>query len=159
MENDVAAKQKGIKVTTSSVLQTLEHFCNEKNIPITKIDFELISYKTEVVSHNEDGEQELEIVESVSEEMWLNPDLSIRQSYDIFLHLVHPNPNFVVNIALGGNKSLTSVVALIKPNSQIVVDEHLRDRLIRELNNKKLKLGMLIGIYDAQMYAEIVGVS
>ena len=155
MENDVAAKQKGIKVTTSSVLQTLEHFCNEKNIPITKIDFELISYKTEVVSHNEDGEQELEIVESVSEEMWLNPDLSIRQSYDIFLHLVHPNPNFVVNIALGGNKSLTSVVALIKPNSQIVVDEHLRDRLIRELNNKKLKLGMLIGIYDAQMYAEI----
>lgn len=155
MENDVAAKQKGIKVTTSSVLQTLEHFCNEKNIPITKIDFELISYKTEVVSHNEDGEQELEIVESVSEEMWLNPDLSIRQSYDIFLHLVHPNPNFVVNIALGGNKSLTSVVAFIKPNSQIVVDEHLRDRLIRELNNKKLKLGMLIGIYDAQMYAEI----
>lgn len=155
MENDVAAKQKGIKVSTSSVLQTLEHFCNEKNIPLTKIDFELISHKTEVVSHNEEGEQELEIVDTISEEMWLNPDISIRQSYEIFLHLAHPNPDFALNIALGGNKSLTSVVALIKPNSKIIVDEHIRERLIRELNNKKLKLGMLINVYDSQMYSEI----
>lgn len=51
---------------------------------LLKIDFELISFKTEIIYHNEDVARELEIVDTVSEEVWLNPDITIRQNYEIF---------------------------------------------------------------------------
>lgn len=143
-------KQKGVRVTTSSVAQTIEHFCKEKNIPLQKIDFDLLGFKTEISSSTTD-EKPKTATYPVNEQEWLDKTLSFRQSYDIFLRFATPSPDFQLQIGFGGNKSLTSVLALIKPTSVITNLDNVEDRIENELNKRKLKLGMLVGIYDENM--------
>ncbi len=148
-------KPKGVKVTTSSVTQTIEHFCQEKNIPITKIDFDFLGVKTEVFSTLDDEKPEI-LSTPISDSVWLNEKLSIRQTYDIFLRFAHPQSDeILLNLSFGGNKNLTSVVAFIKPTSKFANFDELEVKLGREFIKRKLKMGILIGIYDDGMRRDI----
>lgn len=147
-------KQKGVRVTTSSVAQTIEHFCKEKNIPLQKIDFDLLGFKTEISSSTTD-EKPKTATYPINEEEWLDKTLSFRQSYDIFLRFATPSPDFQVQLGFGGNKYLTSVIAFIKPTSILANLENIEEKLETELNKKKLRLGMMIGIYDENMKKSI----
>ncbi len=147
-------KQKGVRVTTSSVVQTIEHFCKEKNLPVQKIDFDLLGFKTEISSSTTD-EKPKTASYPIDTKEWLDKTLSFRQSYDIFLRLATVSSDFQINVGFGGNKSLTSVIAFIKPTSIITNLENIEERLETELNKKKLKLGMLVGIYDENMKKNI----
>jgi len=147
-------KPKGVRVTTSSVAQTIEHFCKEKNIAPNKIDFDFLGVKTELYSTSDDDKPKIASL-PLDESVWLDENISIRQTYEIFLRFAHQEDDFVLNIGFGGNKSLTSVIAFIKTSSKFLNLESLEARLESELNKRKLKLGILIGIYDDGMKKDI----
>jgi hypothetical protein len=148
-------KPKGTRVATSSVAQTIEHFCQEKNIPISKIDFDFLGVKTEAFSALDDEKPQI-LSLPLDNSVWLNEKLSIRQTYEIFLRFAHPEADeIVLNLGFGGNKSLTSVVAFIKPSSKFGTFDGLEGKLERELNKRKLKMGVLIGIHDDGMKRDI----
>lgn len=150
-------KPKGTRITTGSVAQTIEHFCQEKNIPIAKIDFDFLGAKTEVVSSGDDEKPQI-ISLPLDNSIWLNEKLSIRQTYEIFLRFANPQEDISLSLGFGGNKNLTSVVAFIKPSSKFATMEDLEGKLERELNKRKLKMGILIGIYDEGMKRDIASV-
>jgi hypothetical protein len=147
-------KPKGVRVTTSSVAQTIEHFCKEKNIAPNKIDFDFLGVKTEIYTTDDDDKPKIASL-PLEEGVWLDENISIRQTYEIFLRFAHPEDDFVLNIGFGGNKSLTSVIAFIKTSSKFLNLESLETRLENELNKRKLKLGILIGLYDDAMKKDI----
>ncbi len=148
-------KPKGARVTTSSVAQTIEHFCQEKNIPVSKIDFDLLGVKTEAFSPLDDEKPQI-LSLPLDAATWLNEKLSIRQTYEIFLRFSHPeSDDIALNLGFGGNKNLTSVVAFIKPSSKLGALEGLEGRLEREFNKRKLKMGILMGVYDDGMKRDI----
>lgn len=149
-----AAKPKGVRLTTSSVAQTIEHFCKEKNIPIQKMDFDFLGVKTEIYSSAND-EKPRQVALPIEESVWLDESMTIRQTYEIFLRFAQADENFVLNTGFGGNKSLTSVLAFIKPSSKFANLDGLEKRLEDELNKRKLKLGIMIGIYDDGMKKDI----
>lgn len=148
-------KSKGVRVTTSSVAQTIDHFCQKKNIPTSKIDFDFLAVKTEAFSSLDDEKPKI-LSLPLSDDIWLNKKLSIRQTYEIFLRLAHPSSdNVVLNLGFSGNKHLTLVVAFIKPTSKLGSLDGLESILEQELTKRKLKMGILIGIYDDGMKRDI----
>ncbi len=149
-----ASKQKGIQLTTSSVSQTIERFCQEKNISPHKIDFNFLGAKTEIFSTAEDDKPKV-ISLPIDPLIWLDKQISIRQTYEIFLHFSNPDEPMVLSLGFGGNKTLTSVVAFIKPASKIPITDDIEAKLETELNKRKLKMGLLIGIYDEGMKRDI----
>jgi len=147
-------KPKGTRITTGSVAQTIEHFCQEKNIPISKIDFDFLGVKTESFSSSDDEKPEI-LSLPLNDSVWLDQKLSIRQTYEIFLRFANPQEDISLNLGFGGNKNLTSVVAFIKPSSKFATLEGLEGKLERELTKRKLKMGILIGLYDEGMKRDI----
>ncbi len=118
------------------------------------MDFDFLGVKTEVYSSVND-EKPQQAALPIEESVWLDEGMTVRQTYEIFLRFAQPDENFVLNIGFGGNKSLTSVLAFIKPSSKFANLDGLEKRLEDELNKRKLKLGVMIGIYDEGMKKDI----
>lgn len=147
-------KQKGVKISTNSVAQTIEHFCKEKNIPVSKIDFELLSFKTEAFFEDEGTPPKL-LPLPMDKKIWQDTKISIRQSYEIFLHLLEIDKDMQLHLSFGGNKHLTTIVAFIKPDSKLTYSDELAKSLEEELNKRKLKMGVMIGVFDECMKEDI----
>lgn len=151
---EASKQKKGVRLTTSSVSKTIERFCQEKNIALQKIDFDFLGVKTEVFSNTEDEKPKV-ISLPIDPTVWLDNKISIRQTYEIFLHFANPQESMALSLRFGGNKNLTSVVAFIKPTSKLSITDDMEAKLEAEMNKRKLKMGLLIGVYDEVMKRDI----
>lgn len=153
--------KKGVKYETENVALTIEEFSKKKNIPVDKIDFELISVITSVRKTETIGNLTEEVVvfekrdiPNITDKLWLDPDIRISQKYEILL-TPFDNNAIHIHIGVGANQYLTNVAAFVKKDPSIIPESNLENFLIYELNKKKIRHGFLINIYDSQMRHDI----
>jgi len=148
---------KPITIDTTNVERDLQRVSKKFNIDIKKLDFTLISYRT---FYRFDKESKYRPITSLnSEEIltkdnFLNPDFNIRQQYKINIFEKKSN-SFAIKISLASNKDFTKVTALFKKTNNISFYKSLDSEIYRYINNKKLRLGLLIGIFDDKLKENI----
>ncbi len=144
-------KFKPITIDTINVEKDLQKISKRFDIDIKKLDFTLISYRT---FYRFDKKSKYKVLNEInSDEIltiknFLDPNFSIKQQYKINIFEKKANSNFPIKIALGANKDFTKITAIFKKRANIVYSENLDSQIYSHINNKKLKLGLLIGIFD-----------
>ena len=86
----------------------------------------------------------------------LNPELKIKQHFKVEIFKkskkeLHALPEII----LGGNKFLTKIIATVKQNFEIRYYEELEEKIIEDINIKKIKANILVGIRDSSMHQDI----
>ena len=121
----------------------------EYNLPISSLDFDILSYKTyikfpgeEFVEADDEKREEFK-----KEEYLLNPDCEIKQVYEIEIKKYIPKPNFDFLGEMKINKLYTLAEFIVSKSSKIRVND-IFNAVKKELNKKKIKNSLLIGFFD-----------
>lgn len=136
---------------TDSIPKLLRRVAKETGMPVADIDFDVIKTTTHVsmAGGSEaigDGEADLS-----DEKMLLNPDLVIRQIYEVSVHPMSKKKDFNLVMQMTVNKAHSRAKGIIKKESRFVYSPILEDTLIKEINKRKLRNGMLIDLFDEKM--------
>ncbi|NPA73367.1 MAG: DUF342 domain-containing protein [Epsilonproteobacteria bacterium] len=162
-EQQVDKKQiefQNIIVDTENVNQELKNISSVKNIPVNKLDFSLISFKSVFKTHTEDDWAEVDedhINLFKDEDFLLNEELEVKQQYkiEIFHKDLNKEPKYPLEIILGGNKYLTKIVATIKKSLDIKYCSKLKKYIIDQINKKMIRQSMFISIFQSDMEKEV----
>ncbi|KIM10784.1 MAG: hypothetical protein KU37_08625 [Sulfuricurvum sp. PC08-66] len=163
MPNDSEAPFTSKLVRTSNVPKELIDVAHDYNLDVHKLDFRIIKSELFISKPKADGKEgEFEEVpphdKSIleSQEMLLNPDFHIKQMYDIEIFPSSVSTAFDgMHLNISGNKSLTSVYALIEAGSTIQRCENISQEILHFFNRRKLRARILIDIWDKEMVAQL----
>jgi hypothetical protein len=144
-------------IESSDIVKDLEEIANKYNINVKTLDYKIISYKT--FYKKIDSPRYRELAEIDREKFFkieniLNPELEILQKLKVEVYKKNSS-RFPIKIAIGGNKSLTKVVATIQKQESVSYFDGLESEIIAELDKKKAKLKILLGCFDADLRSEI----
>lgn|GEM_PF-1326364 len=153
--------RKGVRYETENVAFTIEDFAKKRGVPADKIDFDILSVTTTVKRTEIIGNSTEEMVvfekkgvPDISEEIWLDNDVTITQRYEILLYPFNPTaPHLHIGVAT--NTYVTNIAAFIKKDEHIIAGEGFDEFVVNELNKKKLKHGFFINIFDEHMKSDI----
>ena len=136
-------------VLTENVNEELIKIAKEYDLPISSLDFNLISYKTYVKFPEEDFiEADKETLEKfLNEEILINEEAEIKQIYEIEIVKYKPLDNFELIGEMKVNELYTYAEFIVSKNSIIKVND-IFDRVKIELNKKKIKNSLLINLFD-----------
>ena len=138
------------KITlTENVNEELHKVAIEYKLPISSLDFNLISFKTLVKFPDTDFlEADKELIEKfMIEENLLNENVEIKQIYEIEIIKYKPSDNFELIGEMKVNKNYTFSEFIVSKNSIFKIS-NIYEKLKEELNKKKIKNSLLIGIFD-----------
>lgn len=142
---------------TENVNKTLTEFANKNNIPLSSLDFELLSYSTYIKIGTADfieaDEETIHLIHK--EEFLLNPENEIKQSYEIKIKRYELLDDFELIGDMVVNKNFTEAKFIIGNQSLLLYNEKLEERIIDELNKKKLRNGLLINLFDEKMRKDV----
>ena len=150
---------KALIVDTTNVVKELKNIAASNQLKPTDLSFKLLKVTTffsdEKSENNEMGEEEMKLF--YDDAFLLKPSMKFIQYYRIEIYKTDSieNPILIPNITLSANKNLTKVVATLFKSSDIVFSTKLEEAIIEDINCKKIKAGILIGIRDQNMYKEI----
>ncbi len=121
----------------------------EYNLPISSLDFDILSYKTYIKFPGEEFTEadETKREEFKKEEYLLNPDCEIKQVYEIEIKKYTPKTNFDLLGEMKVNELYTFAEFIVSKNSIIRVND-VFNTVKKELNKKKIKNSLLIGFFD-----------
>lgn len=143
---------RDIVVETSNVDKELKKVANKYGLSLSELDFTLISYKTYFKLSKESKKyrllEEVEKEEIMTRENLLSSEFSLKQKYKINIFKRVSNKKFPIKISLGANKEFTKVVANFSKTSNVAYHDRLFGDISTELDKKKLKQGILIGLMD-----------
>ncbi len=154
-END---EFKPITIDSTNVEKDLQRVSRKFGIDVKKFDFTLVSCRT---FYRFDKDSKYKVLNSLnsdeilSKENFLNPDFSIRQQYKINIYKKNSDNNFPIKIILGANKDFTKITALFKKKNNIVYHKRLDSEIYTYINNKKLRQGLMIGVFDEKLKENI----
>jgi hypothetical protein len=141
-------------VETEEIVGELKKIAISYGIAVEKLDFKILSYDTfykldesstwEPV--NDENREKLS-----SKEILVNPELVIKQTYQIEVYIKKANNRDLFTIKLGANKSKSKVTAVVKKQDEINYSSSLPSVLEAEINKKKAKFGFFIGIFEADL--------
>jgi len=153
-------------VRTEKVSRELKQTAKNFNIDFSLLDFEFISVQTyvRVVEKGKEkpanGDTEIEWEEVEVEDMatlaeketMLNPTFYIKQVYEIEIKTKEDNPLLKeFDVSIGANGPITKVVATIKGGSRVVFYKDFKTDLRNLIIKKKMRAGLLIGLWDTMM--------
>ncbi len=144
-------------IESSNITSDLEEIARAHNIDVRTLDYKIISYKTfykKIDSPRYRELQEIDREKFFKEENILNPELEILQKLKVEVYKKNSS-KFPIKIAIGGNKSLTKVVATIKRQESVNYFDGLESEIIAEIDKKKAKLKILLGFFDGDVRSEI----
>lgn len=149
-----------IVVDSQDVGRELINVATANKISPKLVDFKVLKISTlyrlegEEEPHDVDAKQ-LTIFDD--DNFFLNPDMKIEQHFkvEIFDTRTKENTSPLPNLSLGANKNLTKVVITIKKNLEIRYSSDFEPRLIEEINKRKIKAKILVGIREAAMVSEV----
>lgn len=155
-ETAVKSEFSSIIIESEDVLKELKRIAVANDLPQSMLDFKIIKVNTTYIVNNEEGwiEADEEKLKQFSDKDFiLNPDLKIKQSYKVDIFKVDENQNSQVlpSMVLAGNKLLTKIVITIKKSIEVKYFSKLESRIIEEINKKKIKAKILVGIHDELM--------
>ncbi len=163
-DNTVIEKEKefdNVILETENVLNELKSFSRSMHINIEDLDFILLEYKTYFKDNGKKGSDWLQIEKKSLETIdknsfFLNPDLLIKQIYkvEIFAKDEDYEP-FALKVGIGANKLFTKVIVNVKKNNDIHYSSKLEQNLIHEINKKKVRSNIMLGIFDDELEKEV----
>ena len=160
-DNKTSASKK-IRTTvvkTQNVAKELLSLSQANDVAIESLDFNVLDVQSFTAIN--DGKKDLEFEEISNDELYelddtsalLNKAFEIKQIYEIEVYSKEPNdakfPNF--DIAVGANASKCKIYLSIKSGSRIDYFKGFKDELATLINNKKLRAGILINIFDEML--------
>ena len=157
-KEDIAPIEFEKKVIESSdIAKDLEEIACAHNIEVRTLDYKIISYKTYYKKIGSPRYRELKEIDRekfFKKENILNPELEILQKLKVEVYKRNSS-RFPIKIAIGGNKSLTKVVATIKMQEEVNYFDGLEREILSEIDKKKAKLKILLGCFDGDLRSEI----
>lgn len=150
---------KAIIVDTTNVIKELKHVATSHHLKPTDLSFKLLKvstfYTDDKSENNEMGEEEMKLF--LDDAFLLNPNVKFTQHYrvEIFKSNVKPSLEELPEINLSANKNLTKVVATVLKNHEIKYTSRLEEAMIEDINIKKIKAGILVGVREQNMHKEI----
>ena len=136
-------------VLTENVSKELVKTAKEYEVPISSLDFDLISYKTYVKFPGEDFvEANRETLEKfMIPENLINEESEIKQVYEIEIKKYKPEPDFELIGQMKVNELYTYAEFIVSKNSLIKTND-VFERVKYELNKKKIRNSLLINFFD-----------
>jgi len=150
-------------VRTQNVPKELLNISKSYEVSVNKLDFNLLEVQTYTRMY--DGVKETdweeitvsELHELDDETAILNPQFQIRQMYEIEIFSKNSEDNKYRNfhLAVGANATKCKVYLSIKEGSEISYSSRLEKELLILINNRKIRAGMLINIFDNMLGSAI----
>ncbi|MCF6331097.1 MAG: FapA family protein [Sulfurimonas sp.] len=160
-----SSKIRTAVIKTQNVAKELLALSQANGVSIESLDFNVLDIQTFTATN--DGKKDVEFEEISNDELYelddvkalLNKSFELKQMYEIEVYSKEPKddkfPNF--NIAIGANASKCKVYLSIKSGSKIEYFKGFQDELAILINNKKLRAGILINIFD-EILSEVVSI-
>ncbi|HIQ51142.1 MAG TPA: DUF342 domain-containing protein [Nautiliaceae bacterium] len=146
-----------ITLITENVNKSLADISKNYNIPLSSLDFDILSYKTYIKRGKSDfvelDKGTKNIIEK--EEFLTNEENEIKQVYEIKVKKAQINDNLGLIGDMQINENCTLANYILKPGSSIVYNPKLKDQIKTELNKKKLRNSLLINLLDSDMEEDI----
>lgn len=150
---------KSIIVDTTNVLKELKNVAASNHIKASELSFKILKvttyYTDEKSENNLVSEEEAKLF--LDDAFLLNPALKITQHYrvEIFKIDMHHDIHDLPQINLSANKNLTKVVAMVGKSHDVKYSPKLEESIIEDIQTKKIRAGVLLGIRDQNMYKEV----
>lgn len=147
-------------IKCENVSKELKKASKQNKVPLSQVDFDILSFSTYIKTTDKQEEEEWteadkEIMKKFQNEKFLLlDDLRIMQIYQIRVRPAKPEKD-KLDIVLTGNKIFTKVSVIFKNSSQIEYTPELFTYLVDFLNKKKVRFGLLIGIFDETMRSDL----
>ncbi len=147
-------------IDTQNIADEIKNIATSHNLELKNLSFRVLKVTTTYKTHK--GEEFKDLKEEDKgifndNNFLLNPDLKIRQHYkvEIFKKSDISTDEIIPDIVLSGNKSLTKIVATIKKSFDVKYFSKLEQRIVEEINTKKVLSNILVGIRDENMHKEV----
>ncbi|MDD3344150.1 MAG: FapA family protein [Sulfurospirillaceae bacterium] len=150
---------KSIIIDTANVIKELKHIADANHLKPTDMGFKILKvmtyYSDEKSENNEMTEEEQKLF--LDDNFLLNPNLKIKQFYrvEVYKQTSETNTELLPTITLSANKNLTKVVATVLKSHEVRYSSKLEQEIIDDIQVKKIKAGILLGIRDQNMYKEV----
>ncbi len=149
---------KDIIIESTNVDKDLKRLADKYHLETKELDFTIISYRTFYRFKKEDKYKllkEIHMQEIFTRENLLNPEFGIKQQYKLNIFKKRSSKSFPVKILLGTNSDFTKIMATVKKNQNVTYHDRLASDILTEINKKKLKQGILIGLFEKKLKDEI----
>ncbi len=150
---------KSIIIESENIPRELKSISLAKNLHLSELDFKIIQIRTKVMFNKEEGWIEADKIifkKFKDKDFLINPNLAIKQLYKVeVFKSSEQDSKPIPPIILGANKMLTKVIVTIKKDIEAKYYLKLEHDIAEEVNKKKIKSGILVGINDSKMYKEI----
>ncbi len=163
---DVAVLEKekkieNIIIETENVLNEIKNVARSFRVDEESFDFRLISYKTFIKDNEKKQSEWLEINRDSLKELdkdkfLLNQNILFKQIYkiEIFNRWEESEEPINLKVVIGVNRLLTKAVVTVKKSEEINYSSKLKQYIIDEINKKKLKAGIMLGIFEEDIERE-----
>ena len=155
-----ASEFRSIIIDTTNVIKELKNIAIANHLKPTELNFKLLRvttyYSDEKSENNEMNEEELKLL--LDDAFLLNPNLHLTQHYRVEIYKIEnyeDDHTLIPNITLSGNKNLTKIIAMIAQDHNVKYTSKLEEKIIEDIQIKKIKAGILVGIRDQNMYKEV----
>ena len=145
-------------IESTNVEKDLQKLASKYELEAKDLDFTIISYKT---FYRFDKSEKYRLVKETNVEEILstqnlqNPQFEIRQQYKLNIYKKRSSSSFPIKILLGTNSDYTKIFATVKKSSSVNYHERLTSDILTQINKKKLKQGIYIGLFDEVLKDEI----
>ena len=151
---------KSIVIDTTNVIKELKNVAVANHLNPSELSFKLLRtttyYSDEKSENNEMTEEEQKLL--YDDNFLLNPNLKfIQHSRGEIYKIIDQEDDHtpLPDITLSGNKNLTKIIAMIAKSNDVRYTSKLEEKMIQDIQMKKIKTGILVGIRDQNMYKEI----
>ncbi|ATB69562.1 hypothetical protein SJPD1_1453 [Sulfurospirillum diekertiae] len=151
---------KSIVIDTINVIKELKNVAIASHVKPTELSFKLLRtttyYSDEKSENNEMNEEELKLL--LDDSFLLNPNLKLTQHYRVEIYKIadqEEDHTILPDITLSGNKTLTKIIAMVAKSHDVKYTSKLEEKIIEDIQIKKIKAGILVGIRDQNMYKEV----
>ena len=151
---------KSIVIDTLNVIKELKNVAVANHLKSEDLAFKLLStttyYSDEKSENNEMTEEEQKLL--YDDTFLLNPNLKLAQHYRIEIYKSEDQEDEhtpLPDITLSGNKSLTKIIAMVAKSNDVRYTPQLEEKMIHDIQVKKIKAGILVGIRDQNMHKEV----
>lgn len=150
---------KSIIIDTTNVHKELKNIALAQHVKPAELGFKLLKVTTffsdEKSENNEVTEELMKLF--LDDTFLLNPNLKISQYYRVEIFKIDPTQETIElpEIALSGNKNLTKIIAKVSQSHHVTYSSRLEEMILHDIQTKKIKAGILVGIRDQNMYKEV----
>jgi hypothetical protein len=151
---------KSVIIDTQNINEEIKNIASVNNINPRELSFRVLkvttAYRTQKGGeYTEVGEKEKNLFND--NDFLLNPELKIKQhlKVEIFNKKEFEEDEIIPEIILSGNKTLTKIVVTIKKSLDAKYFTKLESKIIENINMKKARSNIIIGIRDENMYSEV----